>query len=616
MSRRSDSQDDGPLEGGRDCAGDSNDRLDDPGVISEFSRADFDPSTPFLRLGGGSLGGKAQGLASMASLLGRSNLADRFPDVQIAVPQSLAIGTDVFLGFIETNDLWDFVHGCDDDERIAQACLDARLDGGLLDDLRAYLSVVEHPLAVRSSSRLEDSLRLPFAGLYSTYMIPNNHPDIEVRLRQLADAIKLVYASTFYQAPKSLLGSTPGQLEEERMGVVVQRLAAYRYEDVYYPNFSGVAQSHNYYPLGRMKAEDGLVHVALGLGKMVVEGGDVLRFSPARPTVPPGFSSSEEILRNSQRSFFALDLSDPAVEIVPRSDGPLVKLGLADAEKHGTLAPVGSVYVREDGVCRDGIHATGPRLVTFTHVLRSGLFPLAPIIAELLSSGRKSLGCEVEIEFACNLSMQSSTESREFAVLQCRPMLAGSDEVSVTFDGMDEERVLCSSSKSLGHGRIEDIRDVVFVSPDRWDFADTAGIARQVGLVNASLQDEGRRCLLIGLGRWGTSDPVQGIPVEWNDISAAAVIVEVGWHGFTVVPSQGSHFFHNITSLRVGYLTVNPASEDDRIEWAALDSAQTMADMQHVRHVRFDRPVEVRMDGRSGRAVVLLPGRPGAGRRE
>ena len=577
------------------------------GVISDFKRGEVDPASPFVRIAGGSLGGKGRGVAFFAKLLPRLDLERKFPGVRVMVPPTFALGTDAFTRFLDLNHLEKAAIESEDDAEVAWAFRTAPLPRDLEDDLRGFLDAVRYPLAVRSSSLLEDSLLLPFAGLYSTFMIPNNHPDLETRLQQLIGAIKQVYASTFFQAPKSYIRGSPYRIEEERMGVIVQRLVANQHGHVCYPSFAGVAQSYNNYPIGRMRAEDGLVHVALGLGKMVMDGGRVLRFSPARPQVPPGFSSPRDVLRNSQRSFYALDLSRPGVAIGPGGEGPLVKLDLPDAERHGTLAPVGSVHIREDDVCRPGVGSQGTRLITFTRILRANLFPLAPILRTLLSVGRRAVGHEVEIEFAAKLDPRGG-DSHEFAVVQCRPMVAGSKEgETIAFDDIDETRALCLTQRSLGNGRTDDIRDVVFVSPDRWDASRTPDIAREVGQINAELQRAGRRFVLIGLGRWGTSEPTQGIPVKWNDISGAGVIVEVGWEGYSVVPSQGSHFFHNITSLRIGYLTIDKGGGTGRMDWGALDEARTMADLKYVRHVQFPAALDIRLDGRKGRGAILLP---------
>ncbi len=473
--------------------------------------------------------------------------------------------------------------------------------------LQAYIKVVKHPLAVRSSSLLEDSLYQPFAGMYSTLMLPNNHPRLGVRLQQLVAAIKLVYASTFYQGPKAYIRSSPFRVEEERMGVIVQQLAANRHGDVCYPNFAGVAQSYNFYPVGKLRAEEGLVQVAMGLGKMVVEGGNVLRFSPARPKILPQFSSINDMLRNSQKEFYALDLANPEVRFKAGSEGPLVKLGLDRAEADGTLAPVGSVYSQADGVVRDGIYHKGPRLVTFAHVLKSNQFPLAAVLQDLLSIGRRATGNEVEIEFAVNLNPPDD-DVHEFAVLQCRPMARTGRNTMVDLEQPEPARALCWTEQALGNGLIDDLCDVVYVPPATWDPSHTVEIAREVGRINERLEAEGRRYILIGMGRWGTADHWLGIPVGWHEIAGARVMVEVGTADYQVEPSQGSHFFHNITAFRIGYLTVQEGRGGARIDWDLLDQAPAVGQTAHVRHVRFDRPLPVALDGRKGCGAIFKPG--------
>ncbi len=576
------------------------------GVVSDFRRGEVDPATPFVRIAPGSLGGKGRGIAFLAALLAKLELDREFEGVRVTVPQTAAIGTDAFTRFLEDNNLEKRAIAGEDDHEIGRTFQAAALPADLEADLRAFLEKVRYPLAVRSSSLLEDSLFQPFAGLYSTYMIPNNHPDIEVRLRQLGDAIKLVYASTFYQAPKSYIRSTPFRVEEERMAVIVQRLAAKRYDDVCYPNFAGVAQSHNFYPVGSLKADEGLAQVALGLGKIVVDGGAVLRFSPARPAVLPQFATTRDVMRNSQKEFYALDLSNPYVKVKPGGEGPLTTLDLRRAERDKTLHPIGSVFVKGDGVLRDGIYHDGPRYVTFAHVLKSGLFPIAGILERLLGVCRRSMGNEVEIEFAVNL-FPPEQEVHEFAVVQCRPLATTGERGAVSLDGADRGRALCWTEQSMGNGSIGTIHDVVYVGPDRWDASKTVEIARQVGEVNAALEKEGRRSVLIGIGRWGTADHWLGIPVTWNDISTAKVMVECGTADFQVEPSQGSHFFHNLTSFHIGYLTVQPGQGNSVMDWAALRRGELIHDLEHVRHVRFAEPLEILLDGRKGHGAILAP---------
>ena len=576
------------------------------GTIADFDREDVDTLAPFLRIASGSLGGKGRGIAFLVALLAKLDITDRFPGIRITIPQTTVVGTDVFTEFLEENGLQKFALRCPDDTEIANAFIAADLSSERMADLRAFLKEVHCPLAVRSSSLAEDSLFQPFAGLYATYMVPNNHDDLDVRLRQLATAIKLVYASTFYQAPKSYIRSTPFRMEEEKMAVVIQRLAATTHGDVCYPDFAGVVQSYNFYPVGRLKAEEGLAHVALGLGRMVVEGGQVLRFSPARPQVLPQFSSVRNVMQTSQTRFYALDLSNPAVAIVPETEGPIVNFGLDQAEEDGVLNAIGSVYVREDGVIRDGIFHDGPRLVTFAHVLKSDAFPLAPVLSELVGLGRQVMGIDVEMEFAVNLTPDDGG-APEFSLLQCRPVATGEDVRPANLGGVDPAQALCWTSKSMGSGTIEGVRDVVYVSPDRWDASQTVAMAAEVGRINRVLEEEERHCVLIGLGRWGTEDRWLGIPVRWDEISRARVMVEADTEGFSVEPSQGSHFFHNMTAFRIGYLTVEQKREDAWVRWDLLDAMPAITESKYVRHVRFDEPLRILLDGRRSQGAILVP---------
>ncbi len=576
------------------------------GVISDFVRNDLDAATPFMRLGGGSLGGKGRGIAFQAALLAKLDLDSQFPGVQIQVPQTLSLGTDLFVRYLEDNHLEKTALRSTDDAEIAHAFLDGEFAKETIGDLRAYLEQVTYPLAVRSSSLLEDSLFQPFAGLYRTYMVPNNDAELEVRLRQLTNAIKLVYASTYYQAPKSYIRSTSFRIEEEQMGVIIQRMVASRYQDLCYPNFAGVAQSHNFYPLGRLKAEDGLVQVALGLGKTVVDGGNVLRFSPAKPNVLPQFSSIRDMLKNSQSEFYALDLSQHGVVLSHTEEGPLVKEDLERAEKDGTLVPVGSVYSPKDGVIRDGIYHKGPRLVTFANVLKYDQFPLATILKELLRISRAALAMDVEMEFAVNL-VPPEVGSHEFAIVQCRPLATSGEHAAVDLKDEDRERAVCWTEQCLGTGKTTDVADVVYVNPERWDNTRTVEIAREVGEINARMEKENRHFILIGMGRWGTADHFLGIPVTWNEISQSRVMVEVGTSQYQVEPSQGSHFFHNITSFHIGYLTIQEGRYNSFVDWETIEGAEVIEELEFVRHVRFPEPLEVRLDGRRGCGAILMP---------
>ncbi|MCA9244128.1 MAG: hypothetical protein KDA32_09250 [Phycisphaerales bacterium] len=571
------------------------------GVVEDFTRERFGPGSRLTRIGGGSLGGKARGLAFFDAMLERYQLHKEYEDVSIFVPRSVMIGTDVFDEFLDNNQLRTLALYKAQDEWIRQAFLKAVLPRSLTDSLSAYLAHATSPLAVRSSSTLEDSPYHPFAGVFSTIMLPNNHTDSRQRLSQLCDAIKLVYASTFYEQARQYLRATPHRIEEQKMGVMLMEVVGTRHDHYYYPSFAGVARSYNFYPFGHMKPEDGVATVALGLGQCVVEGSEALRFSPGNPHVLPQLSLGKAFISNSQRCFYAINLDDPDRPVPTEELASVERLDLTVAEKHGTLDPVASVWSHENEAFYDGIYRPGARVVTFAHILKSDLFPLAGILSEVLDLGRIGFAGPVELEFAVNLS----ANPRQFAVLQIRPFGVTGEQEAVEIDGLPDDLLLVSSEMALGNGIVDGLHDIVYVKPDTFDAATTPAIAAELGKLNETLLAEKRRVLLIGPGRWGSSNPWLGIPVNWAQISAARVIVETSLEHFKVDSSQGSHFFHNLTSLGVGYLTVDPELQRGFIDWHWLDQQPCVFETDLLRHVRVDIPLEARMDGRQSRAAVL-----------
>ena len=468
--------------------------------------------------------------------------------------------------------------------------------------MQVFLERVRDPIAVRSSSLLEDSQYHPFAGIYATHMIPNTHADGRIRLAQLCDAIKLVYASTFFAAARKYLEVTPHRIEEEKMAVVLEPVVGTRHGDYFYPNFAGVARSHNYYPFGHMKPEDGVASAALGLGKTVVEGGPALRFCPTHPHILPQLADGEAFLNASQRTFFAVDLRQPERGPGVDPDQALVALDLDMAERHGTLAPIASVWSLENEAFYDGIHRPGVRVVTFAHMLKSDLFPLAHILRRLLQIGQAGMNRPVEIEFAVNLQAERS----EFAIVQVRPSVrGGEDDEQTDIDACPISDALCHSPHALGNGVIEGVQDVIYVKPERFDPGRTREIATQIGELNGRLMAENHPYLLIGPGRWGSSTTTLGIPVNWGQISAARIIVETTLENFIVDPSQGSHFFQNLVCFGIGYLTVDPRADRGDIDWAWLDAQPASSETEFLRHVRLEHPLEAHIDGRSSRAIVL-----------
>jgi CheY-like chemotaxis protein len=576
----------------------------DRSVVADFDRALYEPSIGMARIGGGSLGGKARGLAFVNRLLLEAHLGAQFPGIRIAVPPAVVLGTDIFDEFLEKNRLDDIALGSASDGQIADRFAAAHFPRTALRDLRAFLQTAPYPLAVRSSGLLEDSPSQPLAGVYRTVMVPNTGP-LRDRLADLVAAIKSVYASTFSQQAKAFLKMTPFRLEQEKMAVIIQQIVGRRHGDRFYPDFSGVARSQNVYPAPPMKVEDGIAAVALGLGRAVVEGGTCVRFSPRHPRNVLAFSSVETSLKDSQREFFALDLSRRAARSGPEG-AELTRLGLVEAEVDGTLAAVGSTYSPENHTISDGIGRPGLRLVSFAPILKHRLFPLAELLDRLLDLGRKGTGSEVEIEFAVNLKGRDGGLP-EFGFLQMRPSAAAGDGDDLDIGDAPRAAVICRSRSVLGHGKVSDLRDLVVVDAQRFDRLRSLEIAEQLARINAVLQGKGNPYLLIGVGRWGSLDRHLGIPVTWSQIAGARVIVESGLRDMRVTPSQGTHFFQNLTSLNVGYFTVNPQAGDGYIDWEWLAEQPAVEDTGFVRHLRLERPIGVRMNGRTGDGIILKP---------
>lgn len=578
-------------------------------VVADFSREHYDPGLSLYRIGGGSLGGKARGLAFVNRLLNETRIGDRYPDIKIDVPHAVVVGTDVFDEFLDNNDLKDWAIRCESDREIRDGFLEAPFPDEAFADLRVFLGQATGPLAVRSSGLLEDSPNQPFAGVYKTYMLPNRNEDLDQRLIQVISAIKRVFASTFSQRAKAYLGMTPYRLEEEKMAVIVQRVVGSIRDDRFYPDFAGVARSHNFYPTPPLAAADGIVAVAVGLGRTVVEGANCFRFSPAHPRVQMGVSSTQEILANSQREFCAMDLTREPASGDAEGD-EMVKCSLAEAEKHGVLDAIGSTYSPDNDRLTDGIARPGVRVVTFAPILKHNLFPLAELLHQLLAIGEQGTSASVEIEFAVNLSVPKG-ERPEFGFLQMRPLAMASEAEELEIGHVLSSQIVCRSDTVLGNGRIDDLTDAIVVDRDSFDRSRSHQVSDEVARFNARLQKEGRPYLLIGVGRWGSNDPYLGIPVSWNDIAGARVIVESGFKDMHVTPSQGTHFFQNLTSCNVGYFTVNPDSGEGFVDWEWLAQGTVVERTEFVRWLRFDEPLLIKMSGRTGEGVILKPGAEG-----
>jgi CheY-like chemotaxis protein len=575
------------------------------GQVVDFDRATYDASASFYRLGGGSMGGKARGLAFINSLLNQFHVDRYFPGVSIAVPSSLVIATEVFDGFMEHNELTDFALQSESDEEILERFDKATFPRALMKDLKTFLAHATFPLAVRSSSLLEDSQYQPFAGVYQTYMLPNTHPRIDVRLKQLVAAVKRVYASTYSTHAKKFLAATQYRLEEEKMAVIVQRVVGAARGDRFYPHFSGVARSYNFYPVPPATGDDGIAAVALGLGKMVVDGGTCVRFSPKYPHHLQQASTIEGLIESSQREFYAVEL-DASGSLDCRLEPARFRLETADDD--GTLLAVASTYSSENDAIYDGVSRTGVRLVTFAPVLKHGLFPLAEILQVLLGIAQRGTRSPVELEFAVELSGAGKEDrAAEFGFLQLRPIALTRESEAIEIGDEDMDKLLCRSTSVLGHGSLEDIRDVVVVDYQRLERRESRRIADAVGRLNATLTAEGRGYLLIGVGRWGSSEPFLGIPVTWEQIAGARAIVEAGFRDFQVTPSQGTHFFQNLSANSVGYFTVNPESGEGFVDWDWLEAQNALRSESSVRLLRFDRPLAVKMNGKRHEGAIFKP---------
>ena len=576
------------------------------GAIADFRPPEFEPGYPFLVLGRGSLGGKGRGLAFVFRQLSQWLKDDRIQGVKARLPRTLVIGADESDAFLGENgiEIRSF-EGLADDAVLRRFSL-GRLSNRLRDSLRFYVERVRVPLAVRSSGLLEDSHRQPLAGLYATYMLPNNHPDPAVRLNQLASAVQMVYASAYVERPRRYLEAIGHDLTEARMAVIIQEIAGRRYGQHFYPAISGVAQSHNYYPVFQMKPEDGVATIALGLGKQVVEGGDAVRFCPRYPQVLPQFRSPAEVMRVAQREFFALDLNRSQADLLAGQDATLARLQLSQAEEDGTLAMAGSVVDTDEDRIFDGVGRRGSRVVTFARILKHNVFPLCAILNELFEACRRDLGFPVEIEFAVDVDADRSRDP-EFYFLQMRPLVALREQCDIAPDSVPPEKMLCRSQRVLGNGRIEGLRDILYVDAANFDRGRSAEVASIVAAFNERLTCERRHYVLIGPGRWGSFDPWIGIPVAWHQISWARAIVEVPARDLPMEPSQGTHFFHNMTSAGIGYFSLGGSNENEFVRWELLKELPGEEIGPGVRHIRLARPLSVRMDGRTQQGVISLP---------
>ncbi|MCX7025314.1 MAG: pyruvate, phosphate dikinase [Spirochaetes bacterium] len=574
------------------------------GVIPNFDESLCGDSNCMVRLASGSVGGKGRGIVFIKSLIDNAAFPAYFGDMEIKIPFTAFVGIDEFERFLESNALWVFAQTERDQERVKKRFLEAPLTRSLSGQLEQLISVTQAPLAVRSSGLFEDMLMVPFSGIYDTYIIPNAHPDPAVRLAQLCDAIRLTYASLFSESARNYFEAASYKIEEERMAIVIQEVVGARVGNLFYPHISGTAQSHNYYPVAYLKPDDGLCVSAIGLGSYVVEGGEAFRFSPSYPRLD--VVSPEHQLSGSQRWFYALDLSRVDVELARGEDATLSALDISVAESNASFPLLASTYDMEDGRIVPGISARGSRIVNFANILKFDALPFAEAIETVLQVGSKSMGIPVEIEYAVNLAEPSGRPT--LYLLQIKPLLQISDKVDVDLSGIHPGDCLLLTELSMGNGRDDTISDIVFIRPGTFDRERTLDIAEEIGLINASIKAEGRRYILIGFGRWGTRDRRLGIPVSFNQISAVRAIVEADLEDFRVESSLGSHFFHNVTAMNIGYFSIPWHSPTAFVDWNWLGSSKTFRETAHCVHLRLDSPVSILMDGRKGRAAILKPG--------
>ena len=577
-------------------------RMKNQGVVAEYMRGRFDRFSNFARIGDGSLGGKARGIAFIDHILKRHQEFQSFDNAEIRIPKTLVLCTDIFDRFMEENNLYPIALSDAPDEEILEAFLQGQLPDTLRDDVSAFCKVVDNPIAVRSSSLLEDAHYQPYAGVYSTYMVPGG----DAQLQRLADAIKGVYASVFYRASKSYMAATSNVIDSEKMAIILQEVVGDAHGTRFYPNCSGVARSLNFYPVGDEKAEEGVVDLALGLGKHIVDGGRALRVSPAHPTHVMQTSEIRLALTQTQSTFYALDLEAGERPLTVHEDFDLLRLNVKEAVPDGTLEWIGSTYVRDDDMIYDGVSMPGRKLVTFNSLLYFNLFPLMPIVQQVLKYGAEEMRRPVEVEFAVRLDTKARTGI--FYPLQMRPIVSARECIDEDLTLIPRERLLLYSSQSLGNGITSDVRDVVYVRPGAFDFSRNRDIADEVRQMNEWLTAGDAGYLLIGPGRWGTGDCSLGIPVEWGHIAGVRFIVELAMDGRPIQPSQGSHFFQNLTSFGVGYFTVNPFVRDthDLCRMDVLEAMPAVHETEHVRHVRFASPFTAKMDGLKSIGVIEM----------
>ncbi len=576
------------------------------GKIVNFEETALLDESNIVSMGSGALGGKGRGCAFINTLIYNLNFSEIIPEMNIRTPRTAIIGTDEFDMFIERNKLKEIIHLETDYGKIRSVFLQGELSYNLEKRLKALLKLVNRPLAIRSSSLLEDSTMQPFSGIFETYLIPNNHPDFKVRFDQLKDAVKLVYSSIYSPQSRSYFEAINFSLEDEKMAVVIQDVVGTYHQDHFYPHISGTGQSHNYYPVAHMEPEDGFAIAGLGLGHYVVNGERAYRFAPKYPNLE--MSSLQSQVRDSQVEFMALDMINSEVDFCNMgSEANLNRLPISEAESQGVLTHLASVYDADNERIESGLSTPGPRILNFANILKYEYVPLAKALNLIMDVGKEALGSPVELEYAVDLD-RAENGKPSFFILQIKPMLGTGVEFTFDTDALSREDMIIYAERSMGNGKVDDIVDLVYVDPQAFDKLRTREIAVQIEQMNRKMVTSDRKYILIGPGRWGTRDPFIGIPVNWSQISNARVIVETSLEEFPLDASLGSHFFHNVTSMNVGYFSIHHDSRTSFIRWDVLSSQELMEETGFVKHIRFREPVCIMMDGKKRISTILKHG--------
>jgi hypothetical protein len=574
------------------------------GKVINFEESAIVDETNIVSLGSGSLGGKGRGLAFVNTLIYSFDIGRLLPGITVNTPVTAIIGTDEFDMFMDRNHLWERVQEERDYEVIKGLFIKGDLSYTLEKVLKVFMKHVAKPLAIRSSSLFEDSMSQPFSGIFGTYLLPNNHPDFDIRFRQVSEAIKLVFASVYSKSARTYFEAINYKIEQEKMAVVIQEVVGNRFEDAFYPHVSGTAQSYNFYPVSHMTPNDGYAVIAVGLGQYVVEGERAFRFSPAYPEIDT--ISQRDLYKNSQVHFYAVDMAKEHINLLEGESAGLVKLEMADAERHGTLKHCASVYDPDNDSITPGLDAYGPRIINFANILRYNYTPLSETISTVLDVVKEAFGTPIEIEFAVDLKPNAEGKST-FYLLQIKPMVGTGAGYTIDEEVLKEEEVMLRTSKSMGNGLVDNVTDVIYLEPGLFENTLTEKMADEIDSINDKMLSENRKYVLIGPGRWGTRDRFIGIPVVWPQISNAKIIVEMSLPDFPLDASLGSHFFHNVTSMNVGYFSVNHADRSEFINWEMLRKQKEIFRGKYFRQVRFDRPLMIRMDGKERVAVISLP---------